>query len=115
MYRLHPGGGRRRAVRHRGINLQNRHKSGLDSLCAVGAVADKNAYKVAKEKGEDLDKLLAAANANGRDNARTPMQWDATENAGFSAGTPWLKVNPNYPDVNVEKAPRKPPAISCTP
>ena len=37
-----------------------------------------------------------------RDNARTPVQWDATENAGFTTGTPWYTVNPNYVDVNVE-------------
>ena len=40
----------------------------------------------------------------GRDNARTPMQWDATENAGFTDGAPWIGVNPNYPAVNVERA-----------
>ena len=40
----------------------------------------------------------------GRDNARTPMQWDATENAGFTDGAPWIGVNPNYPAVNVEQA-----------
>ena len=39
----------------------------------------------------------------GRDNARTPMQWDATANAGFTSGEPWLKVNPNYSEVNVRK------------
>ena len=36
----------------------------------------------------------------GRDNARTPMQWDDTENAGFTTGTPWIKVNPNYKTIN---------------
>lgn len=40
----------------------------------------------------------------GRDNARTPMQWDATENAGFTDGAPWIGVSPNYPAVNVERA-----------
>lgn len=40
----------------------------------------------------------------GRDNARTPMQWDASDNAGFSAGTPWIGVYPNYPQINVERA-----------
>ena len=38
--------------------------------------------------------------AKGRDNARTPMQWDDTENAGFTTGTPWLGVNPNYTEIN---------------
>lgn len=40
----------------------------------------------------------------GRDNARTPMQWDGTANAGFTAGVPWIEVNPNYPGINVEGA-----------
>lgn len=40
----------------------------------------------------------------GRDNARTPIQWDESENGGFTSGTPWLKVNPNYKDINVKKA-----------
>ena len=38
-----------------------------------------------------------------RDNARTPMQWCGEKNAGFTTGTPWLKVNSNYPEINVEK------------
>ena len=39
----------------------------------------------------------------GRDNARTPMQWDASANAGFTAGTPWIDVNPNYRQINVHE------------
>ena len=44
--------------------------------------------------------MLRYISASGRDNARTPMQWDANENAGFTTGTPWLKVNPQYTDIN---------------
>lgn len=39
-----------------------------------------------------------------RDNARTPIPWDASEYGGFTTGTPWLKLNPNYKDINVKKA-----------
>lgn len=46
--------------------------------------------------------IIASINAKGRDNARTPMQWDATPNAGFTSGQPWLHVNPNYAEINVE-------------
>ncbi len=45
---------------------------------------------------------LPALQAMGRDNARTPMQWDASEHAGFTTGTPWLAVNPNHTEVNAE-------------
>jgi alpha-glucosidase len=41
--------------------------------------------------------------ASSRDNSRTPMQWDSTANAGFSSGSPWMKVNSNYTNINVEK------------
>ena len=42
--------------------------------------------------------------AKSRDNARTPVQWDDSENAGFTAGTPWIKVNPNYKEINARQA-----------
>ena len=47
----------------------------------------------------------------GRDNARTPMQWDASANAGFTAGTPWIDVNPNYRQINVREAQADPDSI----
>ncbi|MFK8082464.1 MAG: alpha-glucosidase [Granulosicoccus sp.] len=53
--------------------------------------------------GESEADFIAAANENGRDNARTPMQWDATDRAGFSKGEPWIDVNSNYVDVNVAR------------
>lgn len=46
--------------------------------------------------------VLKVMNIRGRDNARTPMQWSAQENAGFTSGTPWINVNPNYKEINVE-------------
>lgn len=46
-----------------------------------------------------------------RDNARTPMQWDLSENAGFSSGNPWIKVNPNFTEINVEKDKANPDSI----
>jgi len=48
--------------------------------------------------------MMARIEANSRDNSRTPMQWNQTANAGFSEAQPWLKVNANYPTVNVEAA-----------
>ena len=53
-------------------------------------------------KGIDKDKALRHLWAISRDNARTPMQWDASSNSGFSKSNPWIKINPNYRDINVE-------------
>ena len=53
---------------------------------------------------EDPEKTLDGIHFRARDNARTPMQWDDSENAGFTTGTPWLKVNPNYKEINVKEA-----------
>jgi oligo-1,6-glucosidase len=63
------------------------------------------------ERGEDPKTIMAAIHAKGRDNARTPMQWTAGLNAGFSTGTPWLKVNPNFRFINVEQSLADPNSI----
>lgn len=63
-----------------------------------------NLYKERIASGVSHDTMMQGIYENGRDNARTPMQWDNTVNAGFSQGTPWLKLNPNYADINVEVA-----------
>jgi oligo-1,6-glucosidase len=59
-----------------------------------------NHYRQAVAAGEDPDRVLAALRAISRDNARTPMQWNDGPHAGFTSGTPWLPVNPNYVDIN---------------
>ena len=53
-------------------------------------------------EGYAYEDVMASIHAKGRDNARTPMQWNAGDNAGFTTGTPWIKVNPNYTRINVE-------------
>ncbi|GIO13694.1 alpha-glucosidase [Cohnella xylanilytica] len=60
-----------------------------------------NMYRERLGWGYSREDILASINAKGRDNARTPMQWDDTPNAGFTTGTPWLRVNPNYKSINV--------------
>ncbi|WP_282140104.1 glycoside hydrolase family 13 protein [Cytobacillus oceanisediminis] len=70
-----------------------------------------NFYKEALNDGCTEDKALESIYAKGRDNARTPMQWDSSEHGGFSDGTPWIKVNPNYKDINVEKAMKDPDSV----
>jgi len=64
-----------------------------------------------EQRGADPKTLIKAINAKSRDNARTPLQWDDSENAGFTSGTPWIKVNPNYKEINVEKARKDPNSI----
>ncbi len=60
-------------------------------------------YHSMVENGVDPAEALNKAAAGSRDNARTPYQWDDSLNAGFSSGKPWIKVNPNYTDVNLAK------------
>ena len=58
-------------------------------------------YQQIKNNGGDLREFLNDQKITARDNGRTPFQWDNSNNAGFTAGTPWIKVNPNYKTVNV--------------
>ena len=62
-----------------------------------------NVYKERLEKGFTQEDLMRSIHAKSRDNARTPMQWNAEENAGFTGGEPWIKVNPNYKEINAAK------------
>ena len=70
-----------------------------------------NHYAEAVAGGQDPAAVLDTLRGPSRDNARTPMQWDDSANAGFTAGTPWLKVNPNYPDVNAAAARKDPDSV----
>lgn len=63
-------------------------------------IETRNMYRERLDKGHDVEDIMASIHAKGRDNARTPMQWDASENAGFTDGTPWIPVNPNYTTIN---------------
>lgn len=57
-------------------------------------------YKERRAQGYTHEELMESIYAKNRDNARTPMQWDTTEQAGFTTGKPWIKVNPNYTEIN---------------
>lgn len=61
--------------------------------------------------GEDREKVMKSIYTKGRDNARTPIQWDDSENGGFTTGTPWIKVNPNYKEINAKQALEDPNSI----
>lgn len=66
-------------------------------------ISTKDQYHIARAAGLSDEEALAVCNRMSRDNARTPMQWNNRENAGFTMGTPWLKVNDNYRTINVEQ------------
>ncbi len=68
-------------------------------------------HALVDEKGLDPKEVLKLIHAKGRDNARTPMQWDASAQAGFTSGVPWIKVNPNYPQINAAQALEDPDSI----
>ena len=61
-----------------------------------------NAYQMLLDQGKSPEQAFKIIQAKSRDNSRTPMQWDASENAGFSTATPWLKTGKSYPTINVE-------------
>ena len=71
-----------------------------------------NVYKeYVEDRGIDAPGVLASIHLKSRDNARTPVQWDDTAHAGFTTGTPWIKVNPNYRDINAKQALADPNSI----
>ncbi|MDY6269173.1 MAG: alpha-glucosidase [Selenomonadaceae bacterium] len=81
------------------LGMTNTHFASIDDCRDVEA---KNAWQqfVIDQKRVSPETMLACIDNIGRDNARTPMQWDASENAGFTTGTPWITVNPNYKAIN---------------
>ena len=81
------------------IGMQNAKWNSIDEF---DDISTKDQYHVAKEAGLSDEAALEACSKMSRDNARTPMQWTDGENAGFTTGTPWLKVNSNYTDINVK-------------
>lgn len=80
------------------IGMTNAH---WGSIGEFNDINTKDQYRVALDAGLTEQQALAACEKMSRDNARTPMQWDSSPNAGFTTGTPWLKVNDNYPEINV--------------
>lgn len=81
------------------IGMENLDFHSIDEIDDISTLDE---YKVAREAGLSDEEALAVASAFSRDNARTPVQWDDGANAGFTTGKPWLKVNPNYKQINVQ-------------
>ncbi|ARK28956.1 glycoside hydrolase family 13 protein [Halalkalibacter krulwichiae] len=70
-----------------------------------------NIYKELRADGKSEEDIFKSLHAKSRDNARTPMQWSDQEQAGFTNGVPWIDVNPNYKEINVQKAIADPHSI----
>ncbi|WP_110112320.1 alpha-glucosidase [Bacillus sp. CGMCC 1.16541] len=81
------------------IGMTNVKFDSIEDYNDVGMI---NYYRIQREKGRSHEEIMPVIWETGRDNSRTPMQWNTKENAGFSTGTPWMGVNPNYKEINVE-------------
>lgn len=90
------------------IGMQNARWNSVDEF---DDISTKDQYRMAREAGLSDAEALAVCSAMSRDNARTPMQWKDAPQAGFTSGTPWLKVNDNYPVINVEKEEGQPDSV----
>ena len=93
------------------IGMTNYPFKSLDEIEDIESI---NYAKESLEKGVDLDTIMDQIRHIGRDNARTPMQWSKQPQAGFTTGRPWLTVNPNYQEINVEAALADPSSIFYT-
>lgn len=80
--------------------MENIKFSSIDQVDDISTLAE---YDTALAAGLSPKEALEAVGRSSRDNARTPMQWDAGPHAGFTQGTPWLKENPNFLEINVEE------------
>ena len=78
--------------------MENRSDWRLEDFNDINTLDE---YQVALRAGCTPEQALAAVSLFSRDNARTPFQWDGGEGAGFTSGTPWLPLNPNYPQLNL--------------
>lgn len=83
----------------------------VTDISEVQDIESINMYNERIASGYKKEDILESINAKGRDNSRTPMQWDDSEQAGFTTGQPWLHVNPNYRDVNVKASLADPDSI----
>ncbi|MCR8844483.1 alpha-glucosidase [Paenibacillus sp. SC116] len=93
------------------IGMTNCPVSSIDEVEDIEAV---NMYHDRLAKGYPVEDIITSINAKGRDNARTPMQWDDSANGGFTTGTPWLHVNKNHKTINVQQSLDNPNSIFYT-
>ena len=90
------------------LGMENIKISSIDEVDDISSI---DSYKVALSQGVSEADALHMIEKYGRDNARTPFQWSAAEHAGFTRGTPWLRVNPNYTEINLENEKDDPDSV----
>lgn len=90
------------------IGMQNAVWNTVDEFNDINTI---DQYHTARDAGLTDKEALEACSRLSRDNARTPMQWNAEKNAGFTTGTPWLKVNDNYTEINMETQDTDPDSV----
>ena len=83
----------------------------LHSIEEVDDISSLDNYQVALRAGASPEEALKAVERFGRDNARTPFQWSAEDNAGFTSGKPWLRVNPNFKEINLKAQENDPDSV----
>ncbi|GAF13220.1 trehalose-6-phosphate hydrolase [Bacillus sp. JCM 19045] len=84
---------------------------GFTTIDQYRDVESLNMYEQLRKEGKSEEEVLAILRQKSRDNARTPVQWNATDQAGFTSGTPWIEVAANYKDINAEQALEDPQSI----
>lgn len=90
------------------IGMENIKVNSIDEIDDISSI---DAYQVALDGGAAVEEALEAVAKYSRDNARTPFQWSAAAQAGFTTGTPWLRLNPNFKGINLETEMADPDSI----
>ena len=90
------------------IGMTNCRRNSIDEY---DDISTKDQYRQALADGCSLEEALACCYENSRDNARTPMQWSGDANGGFTSGTPWLAMNPNFREINVKEQESRPDSV----
>ena len=93
------------------LGLTNTPVSSIEELDDIESI---NMYHDRVSKGFSIDSIMTSLNAKGRDNARRPIPWTDEANGGFTTGTPWLALNPNYKEINVEAELKNPDSVFHT-
>ena len=90
------------------IGMENLHFQSIDQVDDISTIDE---YHVAKNAGLNEKEALSCISRYSRDNARTPVQWNDSANAGFTSGNPWLPLNPNYKEINVASQENDPDSL----